>query len=133
MEGQIQQCALAARRLNCILEFIRHGIASQLTKVTVPLYPVLVQPHLEYHVQFGAPQYKDIKPLESMQRRAMKTVKGSRGKTCEEWLVTWFVHPREEETERRPHGSLQLPYEGNGGTGTDLFPLVTETGPEQTV
>ena len=56
-----QQHALAARRADCILGCIKHGIASQSREGIVPLYSVLVQPHLEYCVQFWAPQYKEHK------------------------------------------------------------------------
>ena len=31
----------------------------------------------------------------------------------------WFVQPKEEETEGRLHGGLQLPHKGSGGSGTD--------------
>ena len=82
-----QQCALAAKRANCTLGCIRHSIAGWLGEEIVPLCSVVVRPHLECCVQFCAPQYgKDIKLLESLQRRPMKMVKGPKGNTSEQQL-----------------------------------------------
>lgn len=41
----------------------------------------------------------------------------------------WFVQPKEEKTEGRPHGALHLPHKRSGGSGTDPLSLVTATGP----
>ncbi|KAK4829364.1 hypothetical protein QYF61_003291 [Mycteria americana] len=104
-----QQCALAAKRANHILGCIKHSITSRSKEVIIPLYLALVQPHLEYCVQFWAPQFKeDVQVLECVQRRGTKLEK------------------------RRLRGNLIALYSflrrGSGEGGAELFSLVSSDG-----
>ena len=72
-----QQYALAAQKANHILGYTKRNMSTKSRKVILPVYSVLVRPHLEYCIQMWSPQYRrDIDWLEHVPGRVTKMTHG---------------------------------------------------------
>ncbi|PKU48692.1 hypothetical protein llap_1016 [Limosa lapponica baueri] len=103
-----QQCVLTAQKAHCILGCIKRIVASRLREVILPLYSVLMRPHLESCVQLWSPQHrKDLDLLEQIQWRATKMIRGMEHLSCEDRLRELGVFSL-EKTPGRPCCGLSV-------------------------
>ncbi len=83
-----QECKDVTSKANRMLGFINRNILIKTKDVILPVYTILVRPHLEYAVQFWAPHHvKDIVKLEAVQQRVTKMITSLNNKPYEESMA----------------------------------------------
>ena len=112
MDGKLDKshrCALTAQKADCILGCIKRSVASRSREVLLPLYSVLMRPHLEYCIQMWYPQYRrDVDLFEPIQRKVTKMTQGLEHLPCKDKVRAGALHSGEEKALGRPDSGLSV-------------------------
>jgi len=103
------------RKVNCIPDCIKRGVASREREVVVPLCSALVRPYLDYRVQAWGPQHRKDVELLGWVQKAMKMIRGLQHLSYEDWLRELGLFNLEIAL-GRPHCSLPV-LKGSLSTG----------------
>jgi hypothetical protein len=118
------------KKANQVLGQLKKAFILRDDTLMLNMYKAMVRPHLEYAVQVWAPHLsKDIKKLESIQRRATKLMPSCRGLGYEDRLKKIGISTLKE---RRKRGDMILTYKILTGKidvkSEDILPLCRATG-----
>ena len=102
----IRHISVVVQKANFVLGIVKRAFTNYDVRLFTLLYKTLVRPHLEYAVQAWCPhRQKDIKKLESVQKRATRLVPSCRGLSYEDRLQLLNLPTLEA---RRKRGDLIL-------------------------
>ncbi len=81
-------CKVATCKGNKMLGFITRNFSFKYKNIILPMYIILVRPHLKFAVHFWSPHHaRGIAKLEASQRMATKMIPSMRNKSSEERLA----------------------------------------------
>ncbi len=80
----VDNVARATIKARGVLFYPKRSLAALIPRISLPLYKAFIRPHLEYAIQTSSPILsRDCQALESVQKLAVKFVKGLRRVPCE--------------------------------------------------